>query len=927
MREGMRRTPWRIIPAVFAAALLSMPLAPVRSASADRLIPFIVPWDEASAGPTDLSGWNRPIEGEPDRLRPGPDGHLYRGPDRVRLFGYDLSSGAPFPDQAVGERVAARLARLGVNYVRIAQNSNPAPAGWLDPATAATLDPEALARLDDFIAQLRRRGIYVHLVLNHFRRVYPPQVPGFEARRALLDGWPRSGTGVTQFYPPVIAQNRAVARQLLTHRNRRTGLTYAEDPAIAIVEVTNEDGLVRSWRDGALDPIIAAGAPHLDPLRDDLRARWNGWLRARFPSDAAVRAAWLRGASSGGGELIANGDFRAGEQGWRFETRGVARARFRTADTDGPVGGNRALVVQVDRVDAEAWHVMVSQDHLRLEEGRPYRISLWARAARPGARISVNVQQAQAPHRVLISRSVEWTLTDQWNRYTEDVAPTATEANAKLNIIAGNEVQTIWITDVSVREEAVAGLREDESPARGTVLPFSRAGLSLRTLPAQRDWMAFLFGVEGQFFTGMFRFLKDDLHVRSLLVGTQGDYSPAAAQAGSDITSMHGYWSHPSFPGRPWDPDNWFVRNRSMANARDEWYTLNRIAFHHWRGKPLVVDEYNHPQPNTFGAEGLPLAAAYGAFQDWDGIAGWAYREGWGTRWLSQEDWARPVIRNYFALDTDPVRLLSAWLAAVMFRRGDVAPGTQLVSVSLGAEQEQEIARTIGLAREYEVAGRGGERVPLRHRVAFLLGPLPGPLGTQDRQPPEGTPRTPVASDTAELAWQIQATGGVITVNTPRTKAVIGFGGGTEFSLGAVTLRPGPTAQRGFGVWAVTALDGPAPVEGARRLVIVALGYSQNTSQGWQVYPGRQRESGPPPEGAAVTLGTAWGEPPVLAEGVPASIALPATTGRVHVWALDERGQRKEEVPVRKERGQTVVEIGARYRTLWYEVVVPHDAP
>lgn len=918
----MRRRALHIVATGVAAAILSMAWQPARSQNAGRLFPFVVPWDDASAGPTDLSGWNRPIEGEASRLRIGPGGHLYRGSERVRLFGFDISSGAPFPDPAVGGRVAARLARLGVNYVRIAQNSNPTPAGWLDPATAATLDPEAIDRLDGFIAQLRRRGIYVHLVLNHFRRVYPSQVPGFEARRALPDGWPRMGTGVTEFYPPVVAQNQALARQLLTHRNPRTGLTYAEDPAIAIVEVTNEDGLVRSWRDGALDPIIAGGAPHLRPLRDELQARWTRWLRARYPSDTAVRAAWARGASPGGGDLLVNGDFRQHEQGWRLETHGDARAQLRVEDAGGPAGGMRALHVQVDHAGTEGWHVMVAQDRLRLEGGRPYRIGLWARAARPGARIAVSLQQARPPYRVLIPRSVEWTLTDQWNEYTWDVGATATEANAKLNIIVGYEIQTIWVAGVSLREEAVAGLADDESPAGGTVPPFAQSTLSLRTPPAQHDWMAFLFDAEGQFFAEAFRFLRDDLHVRALLVGTQGDYSPAAAQADSDVTSMHGYWSHPSFPGRPWDPDNWFVRNRSMTGARDEWHTLNRIAFHRWPRKPLVVDEYNHPQPNTFGAEGFPLAAAYGAFQDWDGIAGWAYREGWGTRWLSREDWAQPVIRNYFALDADPVRLLTAWLAAVMFRRGDVAPGAQLAPADLAAGQEEEIARTVGLAREHEVLGRGWERLPLRHRVALRAGP---PMGAPDQRPPDGTP---VVSDTGELAWEARGAGrGVVTVNTPRTKAVIGVGGGREFSLGAVTLRPGPTAQQGFGVWAVAAMDGPVPIEGARRLIIVALGYAQNTNPGWKIYPDHRLDSGPPPEGAAITLGRAWGGPPVLAEGVPARITLPAPRGRVQIWALDERGQRRESVPVRVERGRAAVEVDPSYRTLWYEVEVPSGAP
>ena len=43
---------------------------------------------------------------------------------------------------------------------------------------------------------------------------------------------------------------------------------------------------------------------------------------------------------------------------------------------------------------------------------------------------------------------------------------------------------------------------------------------------------------------------------------------------------------------------------------------------------------------------------------------------------------------------------------------------------------------------------------------------------------------------------------------------------------------------------------------------------------------------------------------------------------RVAVWALDERGQRREQVPVTDAGGKASFEIGAKYKTLWYEAVI-----
>jgi hypothetical protein len=582
------------------------------------------------------------------------------------------------------------------------------------------------------------------------------------------------------------------------------------------------------------------------------------------------------------------------------------------------------LEVNGNGLDADAWHARITQEHFAIHGERPYRISLWARTDRAGARISVGLRQSQPPYRVLASVPAEWRPMERWTRYIARVSAAGTEPDAAVAIMVGHGAGTVWITDVSLREDPASGLLTGESPAGGTVPPLTPAALSLRTPQAQRDWVTFLADTERAFFEDSFRFLREELNVRSLLIGTQADFSSADAQAGSDVTSMHAYWAHPIFPGLPWDPDNWLVRNRSMVAARDEWHTLNRLAFHRREGKPFIVDEYNHPQPNSFGAEGFPLAAAYGALQDWDGIAGWTYREGSRTAWLSAKDWARPAIHDYFALDADPVRQLSAWLAAVIFRRGDVAPAKCCVRLTVTAEQEQAIARTVGLTRQCEVVAGGAERLPLRHRVVVGSGrlanspPLPRPEGAA------------MASDTGELVWELHGAGGVVTINTPRTKAVIGIGAGVAFSLGAVTIRPGRTAQRGFGVWAITARDGDRPLETARRVVIVTCGYSQNTAQEWRLYPNDRLKAGPPPADAAVTVGSAWGGPPALAEGLPAHIILPAASDRVRVWALDAAGRRRKRVPVRSELGLAVVETDPRYRTLWYEAVVApsgHAAP
>jgi len=60
-----------------------------------------------------------------------------------------------------------------------------------------------------------------------------------------------------------------------------------------------------------------------------------------------------------------------------------------------------------------------------------------------------------------------------------------------------------------------------------------------------------------------------------------------------------------------------------------------------------------------------------------------------------------------------------------------------------------------------------------------------------------------------------------------------------------------------------------------------------------------------------------WGHEPTIAEGIGATIRLP---GVVTVRALTSSGKASQGVPVQSRNGQSYIEIGPQYRTLWYLV-------
>lgn len=78
-----------------------------------------------------------------------------------------------------------------------------------------------------------------------------------------------------------IAQMRAKAN----HRNVYTGLRHADDPTIAVWELTNEQWWMRHMSGGHWQKLPAF-------FRSQLIARWNDWLRQRHGDDAGLTRAW-----------------------------------------------------------------------------------------------------------------------------------------------------------------------------------------------------------------------------------------------------------------------------------------------------------------------------------------------------------------------------------------------------------------------------------------------------------------------------------------------------------------------------------------------------------------------------------------------------------------------------------------------------------
>src|ERR1017187_9698951 len=212
-------------------------------------------------------------------------GHLVTGAGKpLRLWGVhitDWSRGSVLlPPKEDAPMWAATLARFGVNCVRLHFLDLAAPRGIIDATKpdSRSFDPQQLDRLDYLFAELKKRGIYADLNLNVGRSYKAGDgVQDFERIQ-----W---GKGLTLYDPRLIELEQEYARKLLTHPNPYTKLEYRNDPAIAIVEILNENGLYLGFR---------APTPYYD---EELTKQYNDWLRQTLSSAALQKLRELAGVA------------------------------------------------------------------------------------------------------------------------------------------------------------------------------------------------------------------------------------------------------------------------------------------------------------------------------------------------------------------------------------------------------------------------------------------------------------------------------------------------------------------------------------------------------------------------------------------------------------------------------------------------------
>jgi hypothetical protein len=429
---------------------------------------------------------------------------------------------------------------------------------------------------------------------------------------------------------------------------------------------------------------------------------------------------------------------------------------------------------------------------------------------------------------------------------------------------------------------ALAGVEGEQPVPRLT-------GREIAAAPPERFYaeLDFFMEMERRYFQDMRSYLKETLKVKAPLVGTAdhshsgSSYPLLASTSLLDIVDGHTYWQHPGPRGIP---------NTPMVNAplQSTVVELSRTAF---AGKPYTVSEVNHPFPNEYASEGIPILAAYAALQDWDGVFWYTFEP------KASSDW-KPLIGDPFDISHNPIKMPQLAAGALMFVRGDVRAARQVIQRSYSRQQVQDSVRLAATEKPYFTPGFPLS-LPLRHgsRIASVDGEPTKKIEIREA--------APIVSDTGQLVWSVSPEiGGAVTVDAERTQAVIGF----VKAQGKQLRHLAPEVANRFACLTLSSLDAE-PIARSSRLLLTSGAAVVNAGAEWNETRSALKQ---------------WGTSPTLIEPVTGQLLLRNLEGArgVTMAALDGSGRRAG-APVAATKTPEGWRVPlCEQATTWYEIKV-----
>ncbi len=225
----------------------------------------------------DLRSLNEPIAGQSGFVGLSRDGN-----------GFVLGSGAPARFWAINSEVFRQspeaidrnvrfLARVGVNMVRLHAQISPKGPG----SKPTDVDEAEIDGIWRYVAAAKAQGIYT--------TISPYWANSVDSGKWKIEGY-GSGElyGLLFFDEGLQAAYKGWTKALLTRKNPYTGVPLFNEPAVAILQVQNEDSLL-FWTSDQMKP----------PAKAKLARKFTAWAVAKHGSVASALRAWEGGKLPG----------------------------------------------------------------------------------------------------------------------------------------------------------------------------------------------------------------------------------------------------------------------------------------------------------------------------------------------------------------------------------------------------------------------------------------------------------------------------------------------------------------------------------------------------------------------------------------------------------------------------------------------------